>query len=108
MTLRRNAADLGKVALRQRVLCDVPNIDLSIDLFGQRWEMPVALGPIGLAGMNAQRGECQAVRAANRAGIPFALSTVSVCRLAEAAVAASKPFWYQLHMIRDRAFIQDL
>jgi L-lactate dehydrogenase (cytochrome) len=70
--------------------------------------MPVVLAPIGLAGMNARRGECQAVRAAHAAGVQFTLSTVSACALDEVAGAARRPFWFQLYMIRDRAFMRDL
>jgi L-lactate dehydrogenase (cytochrome) len=108
VTLRRNVEELQSIALRQRVLQDVSGIDLSTTLFGQKLSMPVAFAPIGLAGMNARRGECQAVRAAERAGIPFCLSTVSACPLDEVAAAASRPFWFQLYMIRDRAFMKDL
>jgi len=107
-TLRRNIADLAEIALRQRVLRDVSDVDLSIELFGRKMSMPVALAPIGLAGMNARRGEVQAIRAADLAGVPFCLSTVSVCPLAEAAAAATAPLWFQLYMIRDRAFMHDL
>jgi L-lactate dehydrogenase (cytochrome) len=108
VTLRRNIADLEAVALRQRVLRDVSSIDLSTSLFGEPMSMPVALAPIGLAGMNARRGERQAVRAAHKAGIQFTLSTVSACPLQEVASAAAKPFWFQLYMIRDREFMKDL
>ncbi|NIJ18029.1 FMN-dependent L-lactate dehydrogenase LldD [Sphingobium vermicomposti] len=108
VTLRRNVADLEAIALRQRVLRDMSSLDLTTNLFGQKLAMPVALAPIGLAGMNARRGECQAVRAADKAGIPFTLSTVSACALSEVAAAASQPFWFQLYMIRDRAFMRDL
>ncbi|WP_298468913.1 FMN-dependent L-lactate dehydrogenase LldD [uncultured Erythrobacter sp.] len=108
VTLERNVADLKDVALRQRVLRDVSQIDLSTQLFGQDLALPVALAPIGLAGMNARRGECQAVRAANKAGIPFTLSTVSACDLEEVAAASSAPFWFQLYMIRDRGFMREL
>lgn len=107
-TLHRNVADLQAVELRQRVLTDVSSIDLSAELFGQRLGLPVALGPIGLAGMNARRGEVQALRAAEQAGIPFCLSTVSVCPLAELGASATRPFWFQLYMIRDRGFMSDL
>jgi L-lactate dehydrogenase (cytochrome) len=107
-TLRRNVADLAGIALRQRVLADVADIDLSAELFGQKLTMPVALAPIGLAGMNARRGETQAVRAAEKAGVPFTLSTVSVCPLSEVRAAASNPFWFQLYMIRDRGHMRDL
>lgn len=108
VTLRRNVEDLSAIALRQRVLRDVSNLDLSTELFGQSLALPVALAPIGLAGLNARRGECQAVRAANAAGIPFTLSTVSACDIGEVARAASAPFWFQLYMIRDRTFMRDL
>ncbi|MFM9024331.1 MAG: FMN-dependent L-lactate dehydrogenase LldD [Planctomycetaceae bacterium] len=108
VTLRRNVTDLEDVALRQRVLRDVSGLDLSTVLFGRTQALPVALAPIGLAGMNARRGECQAVRAAEAAGVPFTLSTVSACSLAEVARAASRPFWFQLYMIRDRGFMREL
>jgi L-lactate dehydrogenase (cytochrome) len=107
-TLRRNVGDLADIALRQRVLRDVSQLDLSTQLFGQKLALPVALAPIGLAGLNARRGERQAVRAAERAGVPFTLSTVGACPIGEVAAAATKPFWFQLYMIRDRAFMRDL
>ena len=107
-TLRKNVDELSDIALRQRVLRDVSQIDVSTELFGQKLALPVALAPIGLAGLNARRGECQAVRAAERAGVPFILSTVSACSLDEVTKAAAKPFWFQLYMIRDRAFMKDL
>jgi L-lactate dehydrogenase (cytochrome) len=107
-TLRRNVSDLTEIALRQRVLRDVSQLDLSTELFGEQLALPVALAPIGLAGLNARRGERQAVRAAEHAGIPFTLSTVSACALDEVADAATKPFWFQLYMIRDRSFMRDL
>ena len=108
VTLRRNVADLESVALRQRVLRDVSGIDLSTSLFGQALRLPIALGPIGLGGMMARRGETQAARAAAAAGIPFCLSTVSACPIEEVAKATDKPFWFQLYMIRDRGFMADL
>lgn len=108
VTLRNNVEDLAAIALRQRVLRDVSTLDLSTKLFDQQLALPVALAPIGLAGLNARRGECQAVRAANAAGIPFTLSTVSACDIGEVARAARAPFWFQLYMIRDRAFMRDL
>lgn len=107
-TLRKNLSDLEAIALRQRVLCDVSDIDLTTEIFGRTLSLPVALAPVGLAGMNARRGECQAVRAAEAAGVPFTLSTVSACSLSEVASAASKPFWFQLYMIRDRGFMKAL
>jgi len=107
-TLARNVGDLTAVALRQRVLKDVSRLDLRTTLFGTEYAMPVGLAPVGLAGLTARRGETQAVRAAQRAGLPFCLSTVSACPLAEVAGAAAQPFWFQLYMVRDRAFMQDL
>ncbi|WP_408591447.1 FMN-dependent L-lactate dehydrogenase LldD [Novosphingobium sp.] len=108
VTLRRNMTDLESVALRQRVMRDMSQVDLSTTLFGRKQALPVALAPVGLAGMNARRGECQAVRAAEGAGVPFTLSTVSACSLSEVAAAAAKPFWFQLYMTRDRGFVREL
>ena len=108
VTLRKNVSELSDIALRQRVLRDVSALDLTTSLFGREQALPVALAPIGLAGLNARRGECQALRAAEGAGVPFTLSTVGACSLAEVARAASRPFWFQLYMIRDRAFMKDL
>jgi L-lactate dehydrogenase (cytochrome) len=107
-TLRRNVSDLETVALRQRVLRDVSVLELSTNLFGQKVALPVVLAPVGLAGLNARRGEVQAARAAESAGVPFCLSTVSACPLEEVARGITEPFWFQLYMIRDRAFMRDL
>jgi L-lactate dehydrogenase (cytochrome) len=108
LTLCRNVTELQAVALRQRVLRDVSQIDLSTTFFGEPVALPVALGPIGLAGMNARRGEVQAARAAEAAGVPFCLSTVSVCSLPEVRACVERPFWFQLYMVRDRAFLADM
>lgn len=108
VTLGRNHSDLAAIALRQRVLRDVSNIDTSVSHFGQRYNLPVVLAPVGLAGMYARRGEVQAVKAAEAASVPFALSTVGVCPLSEVAEAASQPFWFQLYVIKDRPFMLDL
>lgn len=108
VTLRRNVADLEAVALRQRVLCDVSTLDLTTEFFGSQVAMPIALAPIGIAGLNARRGEVQAARAAEQAGVPFCLSTVSACSLAEVVRGVTRPLWFQLYMIRDRAFMRDL
>lgn len=107
-TLGRNITDLRDVALRQRVLRDVSDIDLSATFFGQKVSLPVALAPVGLAGMNARRGEVQAARAAAAFGVPFTLSTVGACSIGEVAAGSPAPFWFQLYMIRDRAFMADL
>jgi L-lactate dehydrogenase (cytochrome) len=108
VTLHRNVADLQAVALRQRVLRDVTRIDLSTRLFGQDWAMPVALAPVGLAGLNARRGEVQAARAAATAGVPFTLSTVSACPVEEVAAGCGSPFWFQLYMVCDRVFLAEM
>ncbi|KTT73878.1 FMN-dependent L-lactate dehydrogenase LldD [Sphingomonas endophytica] len=108
MTLRANVDDLARLGLRQRVLRDVSEIDLSSDLLGTRRPLPVALGPIGIGGMYRRRGETQAARAANAAGIPFTLSTVGLCSLGEVRRATAGPLWFQLYVIRDRAFMADL
>ena len=104
VTLRRNVADLQSVALRQRVLRDVSKIDLSTELLGRRWDLPVGLGPVGLSGLYARRGEVQAAKAAAAANVLFTLSTVSACSLREVAAAGHVP-WYQLYFVKDRVFV---
>jgi L-lactate dehydrogenase (cytochrome) len=106
-TLARNVADLRGIALRQRVLRDVSAIDLSTRLFGRQWAMPVGLGPVGLAGLYARRGEVQAARAAAAANVPFALSTVGGCSLGEVAASGHVP-WFQLYFVKDRGFVADM
>jgi L-lactate dehydrogenase (cytochrome) len=108
-TLRRNVLDLAEVPLRQRVLMGGGEVNLSTTLFGRERPLPVMLGPVGIAGMYRRRGETQAARAASKVGIPFCLSTVSLCSLAEVVQAAgSGSVWFQLYVIRDRAFMRDL
>ncbi len=107
-TLRANTADLQQVALRQRVLRDVSKLDTTTTLFGQPLSLPVILGPVGLAGMIARRGEVQAAQAAAAAGVPLCLSTVSLCSLAEVANAVRSPPWFQLYVPRDRACLRHL
>lgn len=107
-TLGRNVSDLADIALRQRVLKDVSAGDPSATLFGVKQALPVALAPVGLTGMYARRGEVQAARAAAKKGVPFCLSTVSVCDVDEVSKASSAPIWFQLYVLRDRAFMRDL
>lgn len=107
-TLHRNTADLGDIALRQRVLQDVATIDLSTTLFGRQMPLPVALAPIGISGMYRRRGETQAARAANARGLPFTLSTVGLCGIDEVRRATDGPLWFQLYVLRDRGFMRDL
>lgn len=107
-TMEKNVSDLKEVALRQRVMRDVSRIDLSTTLFGRKLSMPVALGPIGISGMSARRGETQAALAACNAGIPFTLSTVSICSIEEVAKGCPAPIWFQLYVIRDRGFMREM
>jgi len=108
VTLRRNVEDLQAITLRQRVMRDVSAIDVSTELFGSKWSLPVGLGPVGMSGMYARRGEVQAARAAKAAGVPFSLSTLSVCPVREIASALKAPFWLQLYVIKDRAFLKEM
>ncbi|HTN30331.1 MAG TPA: FMN-dependent L-lactate dehydrogenase LldD [Pseudomonas sp.] len=106
-TLRRNVEDLSAIALRQRVLRDMSQLNLETRLFNEALAMPVALSPVGLTGMYARRGEVLAARAAESCGIPFTLSTVSVCPIEEVAPAIERPMWFQLYVLKDRGFMRD-
>ncbi|WP_151708297.1 FMN-dependent L-lactate dehydrogenase LldD [Acinetobacter junii] len=106
-TLKRNVEDLSKIALRQRVLNDMSELSLETQLFGENLALPVALSPVGLTGMYARRGEVQAAVAADKKGIPFTLSTVSVCPIEEVAPAIQRPMWFQLYVLRDRGFMKN-
>jgi L-lactate dehydrogenase (cytochrome) len=106
-TLRRNVSDFEDLPLKQRVLGGVGDTDLTCSLFGQTMSMPLALAPIGLAGLNARRGEIQAARAAQAAGVPFILSTMAVCTMEEVRKQVA-PFWFQLYVMRDRGFMHDM
>src|ERR687893_891896 len=108
MTMRANVRDLQEVLLRQVVMRDVSVRDPSVEVLGQRLALPVALAPVGLAGMMAPRAEVQAARAAEAAGIPFIESTVSICSIEEVAGATKTPPWFQLYVMRDRDYAQDL
>ncbi|MEI7235734.1 FMN-dependent L-lactate dehydrogenase LldD [Pectobacterium carotovorum] len=107
-TLRRNTADLADIALRQRILKNVSDLSLETQLFGEKLAMPVVLAPVGLTGMYARRGEVQAARAAAQKGIPFTLSTVSVCPIEEVAPAIDRPLWFQLYVLKDRGFMRNV
>ncbi len=108
VTLAANQADLAAVALRQRVLCDVSRVDIGTSWFGVPTTLPVALAPVGMAGMMARRGEVQAARAARDAGIPFTLSSAACCAVEEVADGCRAPFWYQLYMLNDRGYMTAL
>jgi L-lactate dehydrogenase (cytochrome) len=107
-TLRANREDLCALRLRQRVLVNVSERDLSTTIIGEPVPLPLALAPIGLCGMQYGDGEILACRAAQQIGIPFCLSTMSICSIEDVAEAVEKPFWFQLYVIRDRGFIGEL
>lgn len=107
VTLGRNVADLEAIALRQRVMRDMTQLDMSVEVFGQKLSMPVGLAPVGMAGMYGRRGEAQAARAAAEVGVPFCLSTVSVCSVEEVAATGTPP-WFQLYMLKDRGYMREL
>jgi L-lactate dehydrogenase (cytochrome) len=107
-TLRANRADLERIKLRQRILVDVDRRDTSTAILGETARLPFALGPIGLGGMMHGDGEILACRAAQAAGIPYTLSTMSINSIEQVAAAVEKPFWFQLYVMRDRGFIREL
>lgn len=107
-TYRANEEDFAKLKLRQRVLVDMSDRSLKTELVGQPVSMPLALSPTGLTGMQHADGEILAARAAEAFGIPFCLSTMSICSIETVAAATTKPFWFQLYVMRDRAFIERL
>ena len=108
ITVNENVRAFEMLRLRQRVLRDTTTVETGSTLFGKPLTMPAILGPIGLAGMYARRGEVQAARAAEAFGIPFTLSTVSICPIEEVRRALKAPPWMQLYMTRDRGFMRDL
>jgi L-lactate dehydrogenase (cytochrome) len=107
-TLRSNREDLDRIKLRQRILVDVSQRDLTTTIIGEPARLPIALAPIGLCGMQRGDGEILACRAAHAAGIPFTLSTMSICSIEDVAQAVGKPFWFQLYVMKDRGFIRSL
>lgn len=107
-TMRANVADLREVLLRQRVLRDVSKLSLETTVLGEKLAMPLVLAPVGLAGMFAPRAEVQAARAAERAGVRFCESTVSICSLEEVREATTAPVWFQLYVMRDRGYAKEL
>jgi L-lactate dehydrogenase (cytochrome) len=107
-TLRANRKDFARIKLRQRVLVDVGQRDLGTTILGQPAAFPLALAPIGLCGMLRGDGEILACRAAQKAGIPFTLSTMSICSIEDVHDAVGQPFWFQLYMMKDRGFMRAL
>jgi L-lactate dehydrogenase (cytochrome) len=107
-TMRANVADLERVLLRQIVMRDVSQREHAVEVLGEQLEMPVILAPVGLGGMFARRAEVQAARAAGAAGIPFIESTLSICSVEEVAGALERPPWFQLYVMRDRSYAEEL
>lgn len=107
-TMRANVSDLERLLLRQVVMRDVSHRDPSVEVLGQRLALPVILGPVGLGGMFARRAEVQAARAAEAVGVPFVESTVSICGIEEVANATTTPPWFQLYVMRDRGYAEEL
>jgi L-lactate dehydrogenase (cytochrome) len=107
-TLHANRADLERIKFRQRVLVDVSQRELATTIAGEPASLPLALAPIGLCGMQHGDGEILACRAAQAAGIPFTLSTMSICSIEDVAAAVAKPFWFQLYVMKDRGFVKSL
>jgi L-lactate dehydrogenase (cytochrome) len=107
-TYRANEEDFHKIKLRQRVLVDMTNRSLESTMIGQKVSMPLALSPTGLTGMQHADGEMLAAKAAEDCGVPFTLSTMSICSIEDVASATTKPFWFQLYVMRDRDFVRNL
>ena len=107
-TYRANESDFQKIMLRQRVAVDMTNRNLKTQLVGQNISMPVAIAPTGLAGMQHADGEMLAAQACEEAGIPYTLSTMSICSIEDVAAATSQPFWFQLYVMKDRGFVNSL
>ncbi|HLW25333.1 MAG TPA: alpha-hydroxy acid oxidase [Steroidobacteraceae bacterium] len=107
-TLRANSSDLDRIQFRQRVMVDISSLSLSTTILGQPVSMPLAIAPTGLAGLYHADGEIHGARAAARAGIPFCLSTMSICSIEDVRAGTSEPFWFQQYLMRDRGFNQEL
>jgi len=107
-TLARNVEDLADIALKQRVLNNMSELSLETEIFGEKFALPIALSPVGLTGMYARRGEVLSAKAAENKGIPFTMSTVSVCPIEEVAPEISRPMWFQLYVLKDRGFMKNV
>lgn len=107
-TYRNNETDFDRIKLRQRVLVDMEGRSLATKMIGQDVSMPVAIAPTGFTGMMWADGEIHAARAAEKFGIPFSLSTMSICSIEDVAENTTKPFWFQLYVMRDKEFMQNL
>ncbi|UJQ93917.1 alpha-hydroxy acid oxidase [Mariluticola halotolerans] len=107
-TYNENETDFSKIRLRQRVAVNMQDRTLATTMVGQDVSMPMALAPTGLTGMQIANGEMLAAKAAEKAGIPFALSTMSICSIEDVASVTTKPFWFQLYVMRDQNFVRNL
>ncbi len=107
-TLGENTSDFDQIRLRQRVAVDMTNRSLETEMIGQKVKMPVALAPVGLTGMQSADGEIKAARAAEAFGVPFTLSTMSICSIEDVAAHTTKPFWFQLYTMKDTGFVSNL
>jgi L-lactate dehydrogenase (cytochrome) len=107
-TLRANRRDLEQIKLRQRVMADVSSRDTSTTMLGETVSLPFGLGPVAMTGLECGNGEILACRAAHAAGIPFTMSTLSICSIEDVAAAVDKPFWFQLYVMKDRGFVRSL
>ncbi|MCP9629650.1 alpha-hydroxy-acid oxidizing protein [Rhodopseudomonas palustris] len=107
-TLRANVDDLKRIKFRQRILVDISKRDLSTTILGDKYAMPLILAPVGSTGMQYGDGEIHACRAAHAAGIPYTLSTMSICSIEDVAANVTKPFWFQLYVMKDRGFVKAL
>jgi L-lactate dehydrogenase (cytochrome) len=107
-TLAANRADLERIKLRQRVLVNVDQRDTTTTIAGEKVSLPIGLGPVAMSGLEHGNGEILACRAAHAAGIPYCLSTMSICSIEDVAESVDKPFWFQLYVMRDRGFVRSL
>lgn len=108
ITLRRNRADLDAIELRQRVMIDLSKLSVATTVLGQPWSLPVGIAPTGLTGLFHRDGEIHGARAAESIGVPFALSTMSICSIEDVRAAVTQPFWFQVYLMRDRGFNEEL
>ncbi len=107
-TFHDNTSDFDKLRLRQRIAVDMTDRSTAMQMIGQDTSMPVALAPVGLTGMQCADGEIKAARAAERFGVPFTLSTMSICSIEDVAAHTTKPFWFQVYTLKDQAFMENL
>jgi len=107
-TFRENTSDFEKIRLRQRIAVDMSGRTTATQMIGQEVSMPVALAPVGLTGMQCADGEIKAARAAEKFGVPFTLSTMSICSIEDVAENTTAPFWFQVYTLRDEEFMRNL